>query len=438
MSAASLAALSTSTLPAPVFTPPQPQTLEETGLTGTLIEQMILRALYFRGEQTGSELALSMGLIFSILEGTLDHFKRNRLIEPKRSTGLGMISTTFALTEAGRVYAKQAADHCQYAGVAPVPLKKYAEGVLAQKLQGGWLSKEMLETALQGMVLSPQLLAQIGPAVNSFSTFLIYGQPGNGKTFLAESLIHLPISDVYIPYAVEANGQIIQIFDPIFHKPIKENETVTKADGRWFRTKRPFIVSGGELGLEMLDLSYSTQSKTYDAPLHMKANNGIYLIDDFGRQRVSPAEVLNRWIIPMERRIDFLSLQTGGKVTVPFECLLVLSTNLKPHQLGDEAFLRRIRYKMLLKSPDLEEFEAIFKQVCHKVALPFRKEVFDRFVKRRFLEPKKAFRRCHPRDLLAHAIDYIQFERLPYRLTDDILDHAYETTFVDHGGMEDA
>ena len=201
-------------------------------------------------------------------------------------------------------------------------------------------------------------------------------------------------------------------------------------DRRWFRSRRPFIVSGGELTLETLDLSYNAVAKTYDAPLHMKANNGIYLIDDFGRQKVTPAEVLNRWIIPMERRIDFLSFQNGSKMHVPFEVFLVFSTNLKPNDLGDEAFLRRIQYKMLMKSPDEFEFASIFKKFAESQGLSTTPKMIVDFLEKHYRKAKKARRRCHPRDILTHAVDIIRFERRPWELTTEVLDHAFESCFV--------
>jgi hypothetical protein len=284
--------------------------------------------------------------------------------------------------------------------------------------------------------VTPQLLAQIGPAVNSGKSFLVYGQPGNGKTYLAEALFNIQTSDIYIPYAIEAQGMTIQMFDPIYHHSVDEgmNESAfaveSTYDNRWFRCKRPFIVSGGELSLEMLDLSYNPLAKFYDAPLQLKSNNGIYLIDDFGRQKVSPAEVLNRWIVPMERRVDYLTFQNGTKMTVPFETFLIFSTNLKPEQLGDEAFLRRIQYKMLMKGPDDKEFGEIFRRFAQVKGLAFDPALVDWFLETRYRETGKARRRCHPRDVITHAIDLINFENRPNELSKEVLDHAFESCFV--------
>ncbi|HLJ73155.1 MAG TPA: hypothetical protein VKU62_01120, partial [Thermoanaerobaculia bacterium] len=237
------------------------------------------------------------------------------------------------------------------------------------------------------------------------------------------------------PYAIECQGQIVQVFDPIYHQPIEDGTEASTIfepthDGRWVKCRRPFITTGGELTMPMLDLSYNETSKVYDAPYQLKANNGIYLIDDFGRQRCTPAEVLNRWIVPMERRVDYLTFRTGGKMTVPFEAFLVFSTNLKPAQLGDEAFLRRIQYKMLLRSPDSDEFGRIFESYCNSREMPFERNIMDRFISKHYRTTGKEFRRCHPRDVLSHAIDLIHFEGLPFELTDRLLDRAFESCFV--------
>jgi hypothetical protein len=296
---------------------------------------------------------------------------------------------------------------------------------------------EALRQAYRNMVVTPHTLGQIGPAVSSGNSFLIHGQPGNGKTYLAEALAKIDDSTIFVPYAIECQGMIIQVFDPIYHQPVEEEAPASALsfepayDARWIKCKRPFITTGGELTMEMLDLSFNATSKVYDAPYQLKANNGIYLIDDFGRQRCTPAEVLNRWIVPMERRVDYLTFRTGGKMTAPFEAFLVFSTNLQPEQLGDEAFLRRIEYKMLMKSPAADEFREIFRRFCASRELPCEEELISKFIEKRYRQTGKPFRRCHPRDVLSHAIHLIQFEKSAHVLTEDLLDRAFESCFLE-------
>jgi SpoVK/Ycf46/Vps4 family AAA+-type ATPase len=296
----------------------------------------------------------------------------------------------------------------------------------------------MLAKAFRHLVVTPQLLQQIGPAVNSGRSFLLYGQPGNGKTALAEALFRLEDEPIYIPFAIEYHGQIVQMYDPIYHQKIDEGETALSAltqertyDGRWFRCRRPFIITGGELTLEMLDLSFNETSKVYDAPFQLKANNGIYLIDDFGRQKASPAEILNRWIVPMERHIDYLSFRSGGKMTVPFEAFLIFSTNLQPTQLGDEAFLRRIQYKMLLRSPVEAEFRTIFQRYAESRQVVVEPGLLDHFIANHYKAHKRPFRRCHPRDVISHALDVIAFERRQPVINAEVLEKAFHSCFVE-------
>src|SRR5579872_2413916 len=387
----------------PTFQPPrEPESIEETGLGETTIEHLILKILYFRGELYGQDLSNAIGLKFSVIQELVETLKLSHQVVVKRSMGMGSVGALLALTEAGRARAREHLEANQYAGIAPVPAEQYARVVHQQKQRDGWLTKDALAEALKGMVITERTLAQIGPAVAASKSLLVYGKPGDGKTFLIESLNNLESSPVYLPHAIECQGNIIQLYDPIYHHRLDEADdepsvlTVSaerRHDRRWIKCKRPFIVSGGELSLDMLDLRFNTNSKVYEAPFQLKANNGIYLIDDFGRQRATPAEVLNRWIVPMERRVDYLSFLTGGKMTVPFETFLVFSTNLNPADLGDEAFLRRIQYKMLLRGPSEQEFCEIFARFCDGKKLPYTPDMIDRFVDRYYRPTGKEFRR---------------------------------------------
>lgn len=424
--------------------PPVPETLEEAGVPPALLEQLILKYLYFRGELVGRDLASLIGFSFSLIDETLETFKRQHFVGVKKSLGIGNMSAVFTLTEAGRNLTREFLENNQYTGPAPVPLYQYVEVVRRQKLRENWLSPELLQVAFRHLVVEADILAQIGPAVNSHKSFLIYGQPGNGKTALAESLFRVDTQPIYMPYAIECQGNIIQVYDPIYHHKIDDQTSLVTAlsgaqphDGRWFRCKRPFIITGGELTLDMLDLSYNKHSKVYDAPFQLKANNGIYLIDDFGRQKAAPAEILNRWIVPMEKHVDYLSFQAGGKMTVPFEAFLIFSTNLRPDQLGDEAFLRRIQYKMFLRSPRAPEFLQIFERYCREKEILCPPNLVQSFVQRHYIQGNRKFRRCHPRDVISHAIDIIHFERRPLELTADILDRAFYSCFVENSDVND-
>lgn len=430
-------------LNAPVV-PPIPESLEETGVPLSILEHLILKYLYFRGELVGRDIAGLLGFPFSLIDETMESFKRQHFVAVRKSLGIGNISGVFTLTEAGRALAREFLENNQYSGPAPVPLYQYTEVVRRQRLRDNWLSPELLQVAFKHLVVEADILAQIGPAVNAHKSFLIYGQPGNGKTALAESLFRVDTEPIYLPYAIECQGNIIQVYDPIYHHKIDDQTSLVSAlsdaqphDGRWFRCKRPFIITGGELTLDMLDLSFNQHSKVYDAPFQLKANNGIYLIDDFGRQKASPAEILNRWIVPMEKHVDYLSFQAGGKMTVPFEAFLIFSTNLRPDQLGDEAFLRRIQYKMFLRSPKAPEFIQIFERYCRDKQILCPQGLAQSFVHKHYIQGNRKFRRCHPRDVISHAVDILHFERKPLALTAEVLDRAFQSCFIENVDVND-
>lgn len=422
------------------FIPPVARTIAETGLSAGLFEHLIFNILYSRGAMTGRALADVLGIGFEVIEPMMSDLKACHAVEVKGSEGFGLSSALFALSDMGRKRAREYFDINRYVGRAPVPLAQYRQAVASQKLTKGWLTQESLAEAYRHVVIEPEVLEQIGPAANSGRSLLIYGMPGNGKTYMAEALLNLLSAEIYIPYAVEHNGTITQIFDSLYHKRSVTDDFVECIiskqrlyDGRWAKCQRPFLASGGELGLDMLELRLNPVTRIYDAPLHVKANNGIYLIDDFGRQRVSPVELLNRWIVPMESRIDHLDLASGGKLSMPFEIFLVFSTNLNPADLGDEAFLRRIQYKMLVRNPSRTEFREIFRRQLSGLRLDCPDELLDKLLHERYERESKPMRRCHPRDILLHATDLIEFMGLPYALTEDLLNRAFDSCFVVSG-----
>jgi DNA-binding MarR family transcriptional regulator len=421
-----------------IVTPREPESIEQSGLTFTTIEHLILKILYFRGDLYGQDLSAALALKFSVIQEIVDTLKLRHHLQVKKSMGMGDVGALFSLTETGRARARECLEQNQYAGPAPVPLEQYSELVRQQRPSQGWLTKPALRKALRGMVITERTLSQIGPAISSANSLLLYGKPGDGKTFLVESLNNLEATPVFVPYAIECQGNIIQVFDPIYHQPLEEEAVSVLMvsldrthDRRWVKCRRPFIVSGGELSIDMLDLRYNATSRVYEAPFQLKANNGMYLIDDFGRQRATPAEVLNRWIVPMERRIDFLSFLTGGKMTAPFETFLVFSTNLNPADLGDEAFLRRIQYKMLLRGPAEDEFERIFENYCTSRKIPCPNGLVNRVLEKFYRRTGKPIRRCHPRDVLNHALNLMHFEKLPQELTDDLMERAFQSCFLE-------
>jgi len=416
--------------------PEPPSSLEEAGVSYSLTEQLILKNLYFRPDLTGRELAKILGFQFSVIEPVLEFLKRVRLVQVKSSAGFGNVSSVFTISENGRARAREYLENNKFLGPAPVSLDVYAEAVRRQRVNPGWLTKERMERAMRDVILPASVFPKLGPAMNSFRSMLIYGKPGNGKSFLCEQLTRLESEPIFIPYVLEIEGQIVKVFDSLYHHKVDGGEesvlidNAPKYDQRWARCRRPFLTTGGELTMDMLDLMFLESAKIYDAPYQLKANNGIYLIDDFGRQQVTPAELLNRWIYPLDRGVDFLTSNTGTKFEVPFECFLIFSSNLDPQDLGDEAFLRRIEYKMFMLNPGVEEFTKIFHTYCRQMDLEAPADLINQIIEEHYRAAGRKMRRSHPRDLINVAMDLIRYERLPRVLTKELIDRAVDMKFV--------
>ena len=327
--------------------------------------------------------------------------------------------------------AQDALDRGQYAGAAPVPLIAYVEAVRRQGLRDIAVHQRQLRQALAHLVFAESTFEQIGPAINSGRSIFLFGPPGNGKTSIAEAIGSLLMEgDMYIPYAIEVEGQIIKVFDDVNHEIVETHQS-HRLDARWVKIKRPFIVVGGELTLEGLDLVYNTDYKYYEAPYQVKANGGIFLIDDFGRQTVRPTDLLNRWIVPLEKRIDFMTLHTGRKFEVPFEVLIVFSTNLEPQELVDEAFLRRIRHKIEVNNPSWDEYAEIFRRVAKGMNVQFTEASLAYLIKEHYIKPQRPPRACHARDLLDQIIDIARYLSIPPTLSKELIDRAALSYFVD-------
>ncbi len=417
------------------FVPPAPRSLEETGISLGLLTDLALKILYYESELSGRALAAKMALPFpGIVDRILESLKRDKYCEVRGTTGRGGLSEAlyeYTLTTQGRGLAREALERSQYIGPAPVPLKHYYISVRKQGLKDVVVHQRQVRKALAHLVFSEKTFEQIGPAVNSGRSIFLFGYPGNGKTSIAEAIGRLLMEgDIFIPYAVEVEGQVIKVFDDVNHRPVEEKPQ-RGVDARWVKIRRPFIIVGGELTLEGLDLVYNTVNKYYEAPFQMKANGGIFLIDDFGRQQVRPEDLLNRWIVPLEKRIDFLTLHTGHKFEIPFEILIVFSTNLEPQELVDEAFLRRIRHKIEVHNPSWEEFAEIFRRVAAAKHIPFEEASLAYLIREHYIKAHRPPRACHPRDLLDQIIDIANYLSVPPTLSKELLDRAAQSYFVD-------
>jgi len=422
--------------------PKPPRTFEDTGLSATLVADLILKALYVRGTAQGGELARYIRLPFQVIEHILVMLKDQKSIEVVGGDLLGPVSYRFTLTDAGRNRARLALQECQYVGPAPVPIEQYTPQARLQSVRGVRFTPEQLRDVLSHLVLPENLFNDLGPAVVSGRSILIYGPPGSGKTAISKALGELLNrygGGIWIPYSLLVENSVITLYDPHVHRRVNvggdefELEGASgldeeRVDARWVAVRRPVVIVGGELTLDMLELRYSEVGHFYQAPLHLKANGGVFLIDDFGRQIVSPRNLLNRWILPLEERQDFLTLATGKKVAIPFEQLILFSTNLEPKQLADEAFLRRIRHKIQIRSPNRTTYETIFRRTCEKMNIRYDPQIVE-YLYCHYYNGQRIPRSSDPRDLLEIVESICRFRGIQTVLTEKLIEEAAEKFF---------
>jgi len=414
------------------FFPPEPRSLEDTGLAVSLVESLVIKHLAVTGTASGRTIAEAVCLPFGILEPLFQGLRSRQIMVHTGSAPLN--DYYYNLTEQGRDRAQASRQACAYTGAAPVPLSEYILSVEAQTIRAEAPKRARLEKAFADISINPNLFDSLGPAVNSGAGLFLYGAPGNGKSTLARRITVCFGQQIWLPQTLIEDGQIIKLYDAVYHDAVENRpSSIVKTasyDRRWIKVRRPTVVVGGELTMDALEIRHDAVSNTSEAPLQMKSNCGCLLIDDFGRQRIEPAELLNRWIIPLECGQDFLTLATGKKIKVPFEQLIIFSTNLEPKDLVDEAFLRRIPYKIQINDPDEEEFQYLFEIYAIAAGCEYRRDVVEQLLQTHYRAHNLPLRRCHPRDLLNQVRNYCVYNGLPLEMRREYFDRVVKSYFT--------
>ena len=415
------------------FRPKAVESFDQAGLNFAQVEGLVLKFLINIGVASGRRIAEELGLPFGPFPEFLRNLKNQQIVAYTNSSTAN--DYIYSLTDSGRVRAKVYQEECSYVGSAPVPFDDYVKSVAAQTITAEQPKQEDLRRAFSDLLISEEMFDTLGPAINSGRGMFLYGYPGNGKTSIAERITRCFGSSIWIPKVIDMVGHILKLYDPANHEPIITHRSgllrEDDYDHRWIEIRRPTIIAGGELRMEDLEIYFDPITKISEAPLHMKSNNGTFLIDDFGRQRMAPIELLNRWIVPLEKRYDFLCLANGKKVRVPFDQLILFSTNLEPKQLVDEAFLRRIPYKINASDPTEPMFRQMFDLFAPKLGFEVVDvAAVDHLIDRHYRRVNRPFRCCQPRDLLLQVRNYCIYNELALELRPEYFDYAAHNYFT--------